>query len=187
MSIKIELLFLNTPLLLLLILLLILLIFCYMQYYVYSSQPIMYNETDSKHTANKPYFADKINKIIKMKDTEIKKNIKLLSQIIKETKLTENFEDIDISVDDLQSNLDTLTTLESNLTDFENIDMSHIQSTMDLIKKQRMANKEKILDLLTNIYVLGNIDNINKGNAVSYKEYLKYQNLNNNKYYNQYR
>jgi hypothetical protein len=46
MSIKIDLLFLNNPLLLLLlILLMILLMFCFMQHYFYKFQPIMYDDS----------------------------------------------------------------------------------------------------------------------------------------------
>ena len=177
MSIKIDLLFLNTPLLLILILLIIVLLFCFMQYYVYNSQPIIYNDSDLNYENNHkhnhkhhPHFTEKIDKIIELKDKEIKKNIKLLSQTIKETKnkLQDNFEDI--PVEDLQANLDTLTTLESNLTEFEQIDMVKIAKTMALIKSKRLANKAKIVDLLSNIYVLASIDNINKSTASSYKE-----------------
>ena len=190
MSYKIEQLFINTPLLLLLILLMILLMFCFMQQYVYKFQPLIFNESDLIHNRNynkKPCFNDKINKIIKLKDREIKKNIRLLSQTINETrkKLQENFNDI--SVDVLQSNLNTLDNLEFTIKDFENNDMNNIKSTMELIKTQRIANKAKIVDFLTNIYVLASIDNINKSNAVSYNEYLKYNTLNNNIYNNQYR
>ncbi len=199
MSYKIELLFLNTPLLLLLILLMILLMFCFMQHYVYKFQPIMYDDSVSYSDSdsetysdlnlkykNNAYITNKINKIIELKDNEIKKNINLLSKTIKETKsqLQENFADIqpfdDIETTNLQSNLDIFT-------DFENTDMSNIQQTMALIKSQRIANKAKIVDLLTNIYVLANIDNINKSNAASYKEYLKFSDPKYNKYYNQYK
>ena len=64
--------------------------------------------------------------------------------------------------------------------------MVKIAKTMALIKSKRLANKAKIVDLLSNIYVLASIDNINKSNASSYKEYLNYQDLTNNIYYNQY-
>jgi len=190
MSIKLDLLFLNTPLLLILILLLIVLLFCFMQYYIYNSQPIMYNESDLKYDnihKNNPQFTKKINKINELKDKEIKKNIKLLSETVKETKkkMQENFKDI--PVEEIQSNLDALNTLESNIFDFETNDMVNITKTMELIKSKRLENKAKIVDLLTNIYVLYNMDNINKSNATAYREYLKYQDLSNNIYYNQYR
>ncbi len=160
-----------------------------MQCYIYNDQPIIYNESDLKYNNThkiKPYITQKIDKIIELKDKEVKKNIKLLSQTIKETKknLQENFDNIPI--EDLQANLDTLNTLEYNLSDFEKTDLVDIGKTMEIVKTQRLANKKKIVDLLTNIYVLSTLDNINKGNASAYTEYLKYQNLNNNIYYNQY-
>jgi len=65
--------------------------------------------------------------------------------------------------------------------------MNNIKNTMELIKKERIANKAKIVDFLTNIYVLASVDNINQSNAVSYNEYLKYNSLKNNIYNNQYR
>ncbi len=157
-----------------------------MQHYIYKSHALMYNESDLEDNKNQ-HFNDKINTIIELKDREIKKNIKLLSNIVNETKnkLQENF--ANIPDNELQANLDTLKLLESNIIDFENIDMNNIQKTMAVIKSQRLANKKKIIDILTNIYVLATIDNINKGNASAYKEYLKYQDpYKNNKYYRQY-
>ena len=156
-----------------------------MQQYVYKFQPLIFNESDlihNRHYNKKPCFNDKINKIIKLKEREIKKNIKLLSQTINETRknLQENFNNI--SREDLKLNLNTLDNLEFNIIDFETNDIKNIQSTMELIKTQRIANKAKIVDFLTNIYVLASIDNINESNAVSYKEYLKYNNLKNNIY-----
>jgi hypothetical protein len=185
MSFKIELLFLSTPLLFLLILLMLLLMFCFMQHYIYKSQSIMYNDSDLEHNIDSR-FNDKINKINNLKDKEIKKNINFLSNIVKESKnkLQENFENI--PVDDLQSNLDTLKTLEDNITDFEAVDLVNIKKTMALIKKERMANKAKIIDLLSNLYILASLDTINKGNAAAYKEYVTYQNPKQNIFYKQY-
>ena len=198
MSIKIDLLFLNNPLLLLLlILLMILLMFCFMQHYFYKFQPIMYDDSVLKSN-NKVYITDKISKIIELKDKALKHNVKLLSEIIKDTKhkIQENFtnaKDIvkiqdfnDVPVDDLQKNLDMLFDLDSNIIDFENIDMANIQKTMTLIKSKRLENKDEIVKLLSNIYILEFINNINKDNISSYNEYTKYQDPKKNKYYGQY-
>ena len=57
---------------------------------------------------------------------------------------------------------------------------------MDLVKSQRLENKKKIIGLLTDIYILSSIDTINKSNAVSYREYLKYVSPKDNIYYKQY-
>jgi hypothetical protein len=190
MTIKIEMLLLNTPLLIILILLIILLLFCFMKHYFYKSQSLNYDESDlkyktinTKHTKN---FNDKITKIHDLKNMEIKKHIIILKKIIKEIRISlqEKFEDI--GVEDLQANLDTLYLLDSNLTDFETTDLLTIEKTMDLVKSQRLENKKKILDLLTNIYLLASIDNVNKSNAVSYREYLKYVSPKDNIYYKQY-
>ena len=81
-----------------------------MQHYIYKSHKLMYNESDLEDNKN-PHFNDKINTIIELKDREIKKNIKLLSNIVNETKnkLQENF--ANIPDNELQANLDTLKLL----------------------------------------------------------------------------
>ena len=188
MTIKIEMLLLNTPLLIILILLIILLLFCFMQHYLYKLQSLKYDETDLEYkpTLITKHFGDKITTIHKLKSIEIKKHITILKNLIKETKknLQEKF--IDISVEDLQSNLDTLNILDDNIKDFENSDLLSIQKTMMLVKSQRIANKKKIVDLLSDIYILASIDTINKSNAVSYREYLKYLSPKDNIFYKQY-
>ena len=188
MTIKIEMLLLNTPLLVILILLIILLLFCFMQHYLYKFQSLNYDETDLEYkpTLITKHFSDKLTTIHKLKSIEIKKHITILKKIIKETKknLQEKF--TDVAVEDLQSNLDTLNILDDNIKDFENSDLLTIRKTMDLVKSQRLENKKKIIDLLTNIYILSSIDTINKSNAVSYREYLKYVSPKDNIYYKQY-
>lgn len=187
MSIKIEMLLLNTPLLIILILLIILLLFCFMKHYFYKSQSLNYDESDLKNkTINTKHFNDKITKIHDLKNMEIKKHIIILKNVIKEIRISlqEKFEDI--GVEDLQANLDTLNMLENNITEFETTDLLTIQKTMELVKSQRLENKKKIVDLLTNIYILASIDNVNKSNAVSYREYLKYVSPKDNIYYKQY-
>ena len=188
MSIKIEMSLLNTPLLIILILLIILLIFCFMQHYLYKSQSLVYDETDLKYkpTSHTKHFNDKINKIDELKNIEIRKNIIILQNLIKETRINLQEKFTDVSVEELQSNLDILNVLDDNIKDFETNDLLSIEKTMNLIKSQRIDNKKKIVDLLTNIYILGTVDTINKGNAVSYREYLKYVNPKDNVFYKQY-
>jgi hypothetical protein len=61
-----------------------------------------------------------------------------------------------------------------------------IQSMIKNANNTKDANKETLLKLLTNIYVIEYIDSINRQNAESYKVFLKYSNPKNNKYYSQY-
>lgn len=170
-----------------------------MQQYLYKLQKLNYDETDLNYktvntvntintinTKHTKHIDDKITKIHELKIIEIKKNIIILKNLIKETRINLEEKFTDISVEDLQSNLDILNVLETNLTDFETIDLISIKKTMDLVRSQRIANKKKIVDLLTNIYILASLDTINKGNAVSYREYLKYVSPKDNIYYKQY-
>ena len=53
--------------------------------------------------------------------------------------------------------------------------------------KIKEINKQSILKVLTNIYIIKYIESINKSNAESYKTFLQYDNPNNNKYYKQYK
>jgi len=175
---------LNTSLTLILILLMILLLFCLMQNYIYNSQPIRFIEP--KITYNQYSEINKNDKNNESKLIEIKKKIIVLINLIKDSKENDknNFEDI--PVEDIQTYYDSLKELDNNVKEFETLDMVKIKKTMDDIKLQRMKDKEQIVNELSNLYVLLGIDHINKGNAISYNEFLKYQNPKKNIYYQQY-
>ena len=79
-------------------------------------------------------------------------------------------------LDNLQSWLDTNT---SEL-------LNKIKIELDKYNENREENKDKILSLLTNIYVLNYIYKLNKDNAEVYKVYLKYNDPKKNMYYKPY-
>ena len=64
--------------------------------------------------------------------------------------------------------------------------LAKMQAELKIASETRNINKQAILELLTNIYVINYINFINKQNAESYKMFLKYEDPKNNKYYNQY-
>jgi len=213
MSTKIEMLILNTPMTLVLILLVILLIFCFLQHYIYNSQPIMYSDDDIKYknklsNRNQMVQRDqmvqsneintKITKINDLKNLAIKKHTIVLINLIKDTKenmqanmqtnMQENKQEKfkDIPVEDIQANFDLLSELQTKIVDFEITDKVDIRNTMNLIRSQRIENKEKIENLLSNLYVLYTLDNINKENIVAYREFVKYEKPEENYFYNQF-
>ena len=110
----------------------------------------------------------------------------MLNKIIEDSKkyIQEKFEDI--SNEQAKFNIDNLKILSGNIDDIETASLVDIKKTIENVKAQRIINKQKILDTLTNIYVLRYLEIINKGTAASYHEFIKYQNPKENKYYKQY-
>jgi len=156
---------------LLLTLLIILIMFCIMSKFLYKSQHIQFDyeneyENDSDYKI-KQYILT-INKIL---DDNRKKN-------------QENF--FNITVDDVQSNIENLDLIKQYMDDLEKKDLQAVIDTIDKVKKVRLYAKEKILKLLTNIYMIRYIDFIKQGNAASYQQYIAYNNPDTNKYYKQY-
>ena len=81
------------------------------------------------------------------------------------------------------SNLDNLQTwLDKNTSEL----LNKIKIELDKYNENREENKDKILILLTNIYVLNYIYKLNKDNAEVYKVYLKYNDPKKNMYYKPY-
>ena len=187
MSDKIESPFLTKPLTLLLIILVILLIFCFMKAFFYKSQQLIFDsdsDRDSHSDSHSDIHSDIHNP--KLCKHNIKHNIIMLNKIIEDSKkyIKEKFEDI--SNAQAQFNLENLDILSDNIDKIENKGLEEIQKTIENVKNQRIINKEKILDVLTNIYILRYLEIINKGTAASYHEFIKYQNPKENKYYKQY-
>lgn len=143
--------------------------FCIMSKFLYKSQHIQFdyeNDYDSDYKI-KQYILS-INKIL---DDNRQKN-------------QESFGNI--TVDDVQGNIDNLNLLSQSIDKLVSGDLQNIKNTIDELKKTRLEAKDKILNMLTNIYIIRYIDFIKQGNAVSYQQYLAYQNPNTNKYYKQY-
>lgn len=99
-------------------------------------------------------------------------------------KIQDKFEDL--TEEQLRYNAAKLKQLLDKTVKYNEKDAPNIQKIIEIIKTQRSTDKTKILEILSNLYVLQNINNINDGNAVSYREYLKYKNPKQNIYYQQY-
>lgn len=154
---------------LLLIIIIILIMFCIMSKFLYKSQHIQFdyeNENDSNY--------------------KIKQNILSINKILDDNRKKNQERFGDITVDDVQSNIEKLDLITQYMNDLESGDLQAVRDTIDKVKQLRLYSKEKILNLLTNIYMIRYIDFIKQGNAVSYQQYLAYQNPNTNKYYKQY-
>ena len=178
--------FVTNTITLLLILLVIFIIFCFMKVFFYKSQSLIFdNDSSSANVSNSVNYS-KNNSDPETIKYNIKYNVISLSKIIEDSKtyIYEKFDNV--TEDEIKANLNNLNTLLNNLSTFETVDLVEIRSTIEEISRQRIINKEKILNLLTNIYILRYIEIINKTNAVSYKEYLKYQNPKSNMFYKQY-
>jgi len=174
MSNKIVSPFLNTPLTLLLMILIIIIIFCTMHQTCYKSQPVEFN--------NNTYLSNIDENI----NEKIDENIIKLHNIIEDSNITLKDKFVDISANELKQYSDSLKKLSVNINNLNTNDLLSIQKTINEVKKQKAINKQQILDVLTNIYILRYIDFVNQGNAVSYHEFVKYQNPNQNTFYKQY-
>ena len=173
---------------LLLTIFIILFIFCIMQKFMYTKQSIKYSHDDhvGSHTNSnmitlydldaKTYDINgKINKEISILFTMIEQNTK--------KKLKENFT-IDTST--LQNYNANLGVLQTYLATYQSTDLQNIKNIMKTVNDTALVGKQQILDLLTNIYMMRYLENINQINATTYKEFLKYEYPSQNKFYKQY-
>ena len=127
---------LNTSLTLISILLLILLLFCFMQHYIYNSQPIIYTEPKNKYNKynKKNTRFNKINKNNELKLIKIKKNIIILINKLKKPNENNKNNFKDIPVEDIQAYYDTLSDLDNNVKEFQKNDMHYnIVSTQNFV------------------------------------------------------
>jgi len=170
---------LNKSLTLLLIIFIILLIFCFMQVYVYKSKDFAFDENDG----NDENYSNENSNSIDIKNN-IKYNILMLIELIENSKtnIREKFDNDNITITDSEARRN-LGDLEALSVKLDTVDLNSISDTINSLKNKRIENKDKILKVLTSIYILRYLEIVNKTNAVSYKEFLKYQNIKNNKYY----
>ena len=147
--------------------------FCIMSKFLYKSQHIQFDyENENENDSDSDY--------------KIKQYILSRNKILADNRQKNQESFGDITVDDVQSNIDNLNLISQSIDKLVSGDLQNIKNTIDEVKKTRLEAKEKILNLLTNIYMIRYIDFIKQGNAVSYQQYLAYQNPNTNKYYKQY-
>ena len=143
-----------------------------MQYLFYKSHPINFDYSDNSDNSD--------NSEIK----NINHNIKKLLKIIDNSKSKDNF--LDFTPEELKANEANLEKLRAKLRNFNKKDAPLINDIISDILSQRIIDKALIIDVLSNTYVLQNLNNINKGNAVSYREFLKYKSPKQNIFYQQY-
>lgn len=195
MSLENSKLMLNPNLTVLLIILIVLLIYCSLYHFVYKSQTLTFDYDNSygisyDKSYDKTYNNNKpLNQYV-IKNEKHKKilneNIELLDIIIEKnkSKLKENF--YNITQAELQQNINELNTVSQYIKNIQNNDIAYLQNIIKQVRKQSNIDKQQILDLLTSIYMIHYIEVINKQNASSYREFMKYQNPKENKYYSQY-
>lgn len=82
--------------------------------------------------------------------------------------------------------MNELSNIQNWLATNSNTVLADIKAKLDTLNEDRQKNKDKILTLLTNIYMLNYISKINKDNAEVYKVYLKYNDPKKNIYYRPY-
>jgi len=142
----------------------------------------LHSDSHIKHNIIKLYDLDtktydingKINKEISILFTMIEQNTK--------QKLKENFT-IDTST--LQNYNANLGVLQTYLATYQSSDLQNIKKIMKTVNDTALVGKQQILDLLTNIYMMRYLENINQINATTYKEFLKYESPSQNKFYKQ--
>lgn len=153
-----------------------------MQVYVYKSKDFVFDENDGNDGNDENDGNENSNSV------DIKKNIKynilILIELIKNSKtnIREKFDNDNITITDSEARRN-LGDLEALSVKLDTVDLNSISDTINSLKNKRIENKDKILKVLTSIYILRYLEIVNKTNAVSYKEFLKYQNIKNNKYY----
>lgn len=180
----------------LLIILVILVIFCICFY--------MYNGFNMKNIIKYDNFNNSIdNKIILLELMETAKQnaqekinkMNAKSNTINNTNIITNTKEKFLVDDRLLLENDainyyySLNGVQSWLDNSHNGDngiLAQISSELETASTIRQQNKQAILDLLTNIYIIAYINSTNRHNAEAYKVFLKYNKPENNKYYNQY-
>jgi hypothetical protein len=100
----------------------------------------------------------------------------------------ETFKEV-ITLNDANIYLDQLNKLNSYI-EYNYSGSSGLKNMiLDMLKNaniERNANKETLLQLLTNLYLISYIEQLGRKNAEAYKVYIKYDNPKNNKYYSQF-
>ena len=155
---------------LLLSIFIILLLFCVMYYFIYNTKKLKFDNDDNNDIV---YNGDVYN--------YHKYNNNSLPKIQK----TERFGVDDgnlISLDEANKNLLSLINLQTYLSQYQSNYLPKINPMIRDVKKKIPQQELEISNLLATRFGLHYLDVINKGNATSYKEYLQYQNPNQNSF-----
>ena len=172
----------------LLIILLILVIFC-VCFYIYNGFNMknidnkIDNNIDNK-IDNKIVLLELMKKAKQNAEEKIKKMNK-----INNTKEKFLVDDRLLQKNDAINYYNSLNAIQSwldNSYNGSNGILEQISSELQTASTIRQQDKQAILDLLTNIYIVAYINSTNRHNAEAYKVFLKYSKPENNKYYTQY-
>ena len=159
---------------LLLIIFLILFMYCIMYHFIYKIKKIKYDNDDNYTDIDIDTDIDSdvntdtdVNTDV---NTDTNTDIDIINNMITKS---ERF--ALISDDEAEQNLQNLKTLQTHLNTYNVTYLPQFNSTVNDAKNQ-IANQEiKISNLLTNKYIIQYIDSINKANAASYREFIKYK------------
>lgn len=156
----------------LIVILIVGIIFCYLSNY-YSGMTLndfLYNETLN----DKLYLLELMNEARVNSIKQLKENFGTDDLLLTTTAMSYN------------SDLDNLENSLNNNVYGENGMLEDIRVKILNLKDVRNQDKEALLKLLTNVFILKYIIYNNKLNGASYQEFLKYRKPENNKYYKQY-
>ena len=162
---------------LLLIILLVLVIFCVGVY--------LYTDINVEKIINHDRFdniADNKTLLLELMATAKQNANKILKEkfAIDERQILQN---------DAQNYYNSLNALQSLLDNTYNSEygiMGRLRADIQIAMEARNIDKQAILSLLTNIYIINYMNSVNRQNAESYKMFLKYNDPSKNKYYRQY-
>lgn len=162
---------------LLLIILIILILFCILTY-LYTNGDIT---TILSHDNFDNVADNKLNMLQLM--TNAKQNAQ---KILKERFLVDERQIIQNDAINYLNSVNAVQSWLDNTYKGEYGIMDQIKADVQKVSESRNYNKQQLLELFTNIFVISYINLINKQNAESYKMYLKYNKPIQNKYYSQY-
>jgi hypothetical protein len=169
----------------LLIILLILVIFC-ICFYIYNG---INNGTNNAINMDSIIHYNNYNNDVDNKIILLETMIKAQEQA---EKIKESFTPINnklilaTDANDYYNNINTVQYWLDNSYNGSNGILADIHYQLKNAANTRNLDKQALLNLLTNIYILNYLNYNNKQNAESYKVYSKYKNTKNNKYYKQY-
>lgn len=178
----------------LLFILLILIIFCvlYLVYNGINLDSLIYYDTkiDNMNNILEILSDAKIHAQNKLKSNSANINSANINRKLKE-KLKEKFV-IDMRLlqendaDNYNRDLSNLQSwIDNSLKGPDGI-LTRLRSELNNTNNLRKEKRDKLIDELANVYLLGYINQLDKANAESYKVYLNFKSPEDNKYYQQY-
>jgi len=167
-------------------LIIIVIIFLLLGYYYKNNYKNLYDSSNNKIIGNVNNF----DNIVEL-NSEMLELIALANQNAKKIIQKENFlvDERLIKESDANNYLYSLNNIQlwlNNTMYGNNGILAKIKVNLNKANNIRVEEKQKILELLTNIFIIQYINYINKHNAQSYNIYSKYKNPESNKFLKQY-